>query len=200
MPKQCKIRGCVEVHYGHGYCARHYQEAKRRGLLDAPLCAVDECSKAAVCKGYCPKHYQRFKKHGSVRVVLKSGVKPGKPKKSCKDSSCERPAVARQMCRRHYLRALRAGELGGEECSVDGCIRARFACGLCDKHLQRFAKYGDVNFTKRVLNPTREHKRKKATERMRRYRKTPHGRIRTKWSRGKKRVTTGWIIPGVTKE
>ena len=31
--KTCKVEGCNNKHYGKGYCAKHYQQIKRKGKI-----------------------------------------------------------------------------------------------------------------------------------------------------------------------
>lgn len=199
MESQCKVTGCVSKHYGHGYCSRHYQTAKRQGEIPTTVCSMKHCRRPVLCKGLCTVHYQRQKRHGDPRTK-KSGGSPGHGMawKRCSALGCRKRALARGMCQRHYMYERRHGTLHAETCHVDNCGQPEIARGYCDAHWQLWRKYG-VPERKMEYAKTPEEKRSKATVRMRRYRATTHGKIRGRWSRGKQRVTTAWIIPGVTK-
>lgn len=90
--------------------------------------------------------------------------------KTCSIPDCDRPVQARGLCGTHRARLLRGADLyapiqkkgpayprpprtspprerapKGERfaCKVEGCERPRTGWGYCDKHYQRFRKYGD---------------------------------------------------------
>jgi len=56
----CDVKGCARVHFGRGYCKRHYDGWRRYGhphgkyghLLDAE-CSVDGCTRRPDHEGYC---------------------------------------------------------------------------------------------------------------------------------------------------
>lgn len=90
--------------------------------------------------------------------------------KTCSIPDCDRPVHANGMCGTHRARAMRGADLyapiqkkgpayprpprtapkrerapSGERwpCKVEGCDRPRMGWGYCEKHYQRFRKYGD---------------------------------------------------------
>ncbi len=60
--------------------------------------------------------------------------------------------AARGLCWQHYRRELRHGNTddpnyinSGKICNVEGCEKDAHNKGLCQMHLQRYNKYGDVH-------------------------------------------------------
>lgn len=61
---------CERTSLARGLCARHYQQAKRDGSLDAwaklrleTCCTFIGCSEPHEARGFCTKHYQRLRHH-----------------------------------------------------------------------------------------------------------------------------------------
>ncbi|AYD82247.1 endonuclease VII [Mycobacterium phage Wamburgrxpress] len=74
--KTCTLDGCDRAYSAKGYCAVHYNRAKKGKPLDAPIrawnrnrgtCPVDECGKPATHKGCCQVHYQLGRNGGNWR-------------------------------------------------------------------------------------------------------------------------------------
>lgn len=200
MENVCCFENCTEKHYGRGYCHKHYQQVKRDGGFSGwPICKSKNCENPVLCKNLCVKHYLRKKKHGDTRVVKKRGAKSvGRRWKRCKTARCGKRAKALGLCHTHYIRELRQGKIHDRICIVEDCSSPELAKGYCSRHWQLWNKYNDTN-VRRIVATTPEEKRALATARMRRYRQTKHGKIRSRWSVGKHRTTTGWYVPGATK-
>ena len=71
----CSVGGCERKHLARGYCAAHYKQAQRTGVVrqevqlrqpnEGKPCAVDVCDRPAITRGYCDGHYQRWRKAGT---------------------------------------------------------------------------------------------------------------------------------------
>ncbi len=89
------------------------------------------------------------------RKKEKAGKRPrlSKQGNTCTIDGCENEAkAARGLCWKHYRRELRHGNTddpdyvnSGKICSVEGCEKEAHGKRLCQVHLQRFNKYGDVH-------------------------------------------------------
>lgn len=63
----CKETDCDEPVQARKLCSKHYQRARKAGLLIPRLkadCSVEGCSKVSHGLGFCTSHYHRFKKYG----------------------------------------------------------------------------------------------------------------------------------------
>lgn len=76
--KNCHVEGCMEKHYGKGYCVKHYNHWKRHGdpLVKKtkapkydPICSVVGCSRSSSRRGYCSMHYSRVRLSGDPGPV-----------------------------------------------------------------------------------------------------------------------------------
>lgn len=69
----CDVEGCGGIHKGNGFCARHFQEDKRRerGVplrKERGICSVDWCGSPCHAKGLCSNHYQIRNRNGDESV------------------------------------------------------------------------------------------------------------------------------------
>jgi len=71
----------------------------------------------------------------------------------CKENNCQSPVSCREYCKKHYERFLKCGKIQRvrlrktkpkQKCSVDSCMNFRKGKGLCQGHLTRFNKHGNV--------------------------------------------------------
>jgi hypothetical protein len=74
----CAVSGCVEKHFGRGYCKKHHKAWARWGdpladhTLRKGICSV--CGSPQQARGLCKKHYQRWSRLGTVELPTKSVV------------------------------------------------------------------------------------------------------------------------------
>lgn len=69
--KICKEIECNRKYHTRGYCEKHYNYYRRKGIIK-PLspesrkhyCEVEGCDKRVHGQGYCSNHYRLFIKHG----------------------------------------------------------------------------------------------------------------------------------------
>lgn len=68
--RTCKVESCERTHQARGYCAAHYQAARRQNEFGQPLCAVDGCGRAIQAKRMCGMHRARVRAHGLPGTAL----------------------------------------------------------------------------------------------------------------------------------
>ena len=90
-------------------------------------------------------------------------------------------------------------------CEVEVCTRfAYHGKTMCNTHGQRFERYGDPHYRKKLANgeQTPERFRENARRAWKRYINTPHGRLRRRFDNAKRRVRKfgGEYEAGVPKE
>lgn len=104
VPKsECSVAECDRLHYGHGYCRRHYKRFIRYGNVD-PIhcenCGAQLSDDAVRTKKFCNVacKMQHHRKNGCyTEEALKDAI-------PCSVDGCDRPHQAKGMCRRHYMR------------------------------------------------------------------------------------------------
>ena len=62
--KTCQVEECDEKHWGRGYCLKHYNYARRNGLLGYGICKIDGCENPVDSQGLCHKHYAQVRRVG----------------------------------------------------------------------------------------------------------------------------------------
>jgi len=66
---ECLENGCSRSTVGRGLCAKHYRQARRKGLLTGlSSCSVEGCTGLHYAKGLCDEHYHAWKLHGDPKV------------------------------------------------------------------------------------------------------------------------------------
>lgn len=150
--KVCSIDGCDGVHYGRGWCRRHYQRWRRNGdplatvrlaRGEVVVCRVDGCDGEHRARGWCVEHYSKWRNYGDPLWVRQVEV--------CSIDGCDSKRDARGWCKKHYRRWQKFGDplrssgyqsrAGG--CGVDGCTQPVIARRLCRTHYKRWKRYGD---------------------------------------------------------
>lgn len=122
-PKSCKFIDCNNPHHCKGYCKQHFRPKQYKSKIK---CSVEGCDNPRHGQGLCTTHQLRLKKHGDVHTVLKSGFDKG------------------------YIPPW-TGEVLHPRCIVPGCEikhgdqKRGIIKGLCNKHYQRWRRYGDYN-------------------------------------------------------
>lgn len=59
--RTCTVDDCGNVHYGRGYCQKHWQSARRNGEFDTGPCEVAGCDRKVHSRGRCGLHYSRLR-------------------------------------------------------------------------------------------------------------------------------------------
>lgn len=190
---ECSFENCTADARKKGYCLKHYSHARRHGLIPVPPCSVDGCNSPVHGKGLCVAHYKRVAKHGDPSVCKKAanGTAHLVP---CGFEGCGKPSISKGLCRRHFAYSQRNGLFDKAPCSVDGCdLYAYHGKDMCNTHLQRFQRYGDANFRRKIGNgeQTPENKREVARRCQTRYRNTPNGKSRQRFSSAIYRILSG---------
>lgn len=119
VKKLCKFIDCNLVHFGKGFCERHY-----KSMIDKPRrakigCTVTECNKFSnEASTICDMHRARLKKYGTLKG---SGILPGestrfktghtlnkKPIRTCIVADCDKDSticeIIKGLCSTHYQR------------------------------------------------------------------------------------------------
>lgn len=87
-------------------------------------CLIITCASRIAAKGYCNRHYKSWKRYGD-------------------------PLAAKIRQKSNYIETLYKTPISeAKKCSVIDCSLRHFAKTFCQKHYQRFRKYGDPLFTK----------------------------------------------------
>lgn len=132
----CSVDDCEEVHYGRGFCNRHYALWRRNGspakVKVRGMCGLEGCDAEHYGKGLCRRHWLEARRASAPL---------------CQEDQCEDRAETRGWCVRHYTRWKRHGDprRQSEErlCSIADCGGKHKASGYCLKHYTRFLRYGD---------------------------------------------------------
>lgn len=113
---KCSFENCNNPVLARGLCRKHYQQAKKKGLIsnlpkvNGGKCKAEGCNNIARGSGYCGTHYDRYKKYGDPLGL--------DPRVRNKDKVC----------------------------IVQGCKNEVKAKGLCGKHRNKLKKYGNPLF------------------------------------------------------
>lgn len=149
--RACSIEGCDDVHFGRGWCRKHYKRwrshgdplAVHRRTQADPECKITDCTKPYRAHGFCAVHYQRWKKHGDPAIVIVQERSP------CSVTACDRQAASRKLCNAHLKRLQEQGSVLAdvpiqkkrrgrtESCSEPDCDGPYCAQGLCSKHYMK---------------------------------------------------------------
>lgn len=107
IPRLCTYDGCIQAHYGNGYCRQHYRWVYESKTWN-PEQTTRQCQQ---CEGALPANSRIDAKFCSTSCKMKwhrsqgcytSEALADAPK--CAVEDCDRPRHARAMCRRHYMR------------------------------------------------------------------------------------------------
>ena len=139
-PKSCLHCGVVftpEHSRGQKYCTRMCKNAaslKRRAEA-GDVCSEDDCFEGTHAKGLCNKHYVRSR-------YWESKALEGPILATCEECGADFEAATKgkrfcsgRCARRARYERVKSGHYG--VCSVDGCLRGRWAKGLCVLHYRR---------------------------------------------------------------
>ena len=102
-------------------------------------CKVSGCDSEIRCKNLCEKHYAAARRCSGAQ---------------CSAPDCtENSTATSSYCNKHRLRLKNYNSLSlapreFSECSYPGCKRVSVRKGQCNKHNQRYEKYGDAGFVK----------------------------------------------------
>lgn len=111
---KCSYENCSEIHYGNGYCRKHYRwifesksfsEGMERKCLN---CSNDLPTNARIDSKFCCKSC-KMKYHRREGCYTPENKVFDAPK--CSKEDCDKFAHGRGLCRAHYMRARRLNEL-----------------------------------------------------------------------------------------
>lgn len=144
----CSAADCGGIVHARGLCPKHHQRLLRLGTVElpqrlAPTCAVSGCPWRGNRRGYCNGHYKRLVTFGDVQADIPLQKKRRGRTETCSVEGCGRTYMAKGLCGKHYDLDRRA-RLAQELCTIADCDRSRSTnAGYCDRHYQRWLKYGD---------------------------------------------------------
>lgn len=170
--KGCLEDGCPNVHFGRGYCQKHYHQritnpaerlkraaeraklppsrvdSRGRRIPDERTCSVGGCDKRHDAHGYCRVHHYRWKIHGDPLVSFKDGTHRRDVLLACSVDGCEKPYNIKGLCKMHNARMRRYGSTdlppSKKKCDVDGCDEEiRRPARYCKYHHYRWKRNGD---------------------------------------------------------
>jgi hypothetical protein len=152
---------CNRKQYGRGLCGKHYQRAKKLGIIDQfqfskrslkrtksvsyvkninetnfDICIWEDCTQIPHARGLCKKHYQLGISHGVLEQFPIIRGKIPKKKKQCLQVNCDRDAVAKGLCSAHWKRNQKGQDM---DLPVRN-FRGRSIClwNNCEKVVQKF--------------------------------------------------------------
>lgn len=112
LTRSCSAPGCVEKHYGNGYCRRHYRWAyESKGFDETFERKCEQCGDALApnarvdtkfCSTSCKMKHHRRKGCYTPEALADA------PK--CSEDGCDRPRHAKGLCRRHYMQRWHASQ------------------------------------------------------------------------------------------
>ena len=115
--KKCSFVDCNTIHYGMGWCQKHYQRWRKYGSPSyfyvrttgaGTKCEVSDCQGEVTAARLCPKHNQRKQKWGKKDPQFIDGRT--KHIKYSKIKDCEKRIIARDLCSKHYQRWAKHGD------------------------------------------------------------------------------------------
>lgn len=112
---KCLVEACNLLARTRGYCRKHYQSHRRRGLLGGSICSIEGCERFSEARGFCGMHWKRWwNTSGDIDYAgnLRERILP------CSVGGCESRAQARGLCHGHYTRWRRKGEAGDSPLAV----------------------------------------------------------------------------------
>jgi len=65
-PVFCKIAMCDGIHFGLGYCDKHYNKMKIRGYFSKTICKELDCERPAIASGLCGRHLEQIRRKGET--------------------------------------------------------------------------------------------------------------------------------------
>jgi hypothetical protein len=128
LPRRyCIEPGCPKRRAARGWCAAHWAQQKRAGILAKP-CVEESCTGFAMSRGLCGMHYQRARQEGRFSDV------------KCVLSECGLPATWSSFCKKHGDRVRKYGlsldQLTaldqGLPCAVSGEISKTLSVDHCE--------------------------------------------------------------------
>jgi Recombination endonuclease VII len=108
MRNICKVNGCNNYVFGHGYCNMHYKRWKKTGdpgpatTLIRTDCSVVDCPEPHTGLGFCDTHLTRFKTTGKIPTTPIRRY--GAPHPECSRKFCSEESLIKGLCQRHYSR------------------------------------------------------------------------------------------------
>lgn len=134
--RTCDRAGCSDRHLAHGFCRRHYAEARDAGEIPAPRCSNDGCARAAVARGLCMPHYRQARAAEPEGAPLWQAWARGR---ICSVEDCDSRAQSAGLCATHRRRQrLYGSPTGGPElaplCAHAGCQRRPRSGDRCHHH------------------------------------------------------------------
>jgi hypothetical protein len=101
----CSEPSCDEVHYGRGWCQKHWQ--KLRFANAERRCSLPDCDEGHYAKDLCRFHYRRQQKTGDSRADI---PKRGWGQQDCQFPGCAEPHDAGGYCNKHWRRQYKHGD------------------------------------------------------------------------------------------
>lgn len=105
------------------------------------LCSIPDCNKPAITRGLCGVHYRRWLAHDAPAKFRPCIVQ------GCTKNSHHTAGGKQKRCTTHY-RAWKE-QNSPIRCSIQGCNRAHYGKGLCQKHWTRISANGDLKLRRR---------------------------------------------------
>ena len=62
----CQVEGCENIHYGRGFCSKHYTKFRAKGCFGLGTCEAGGCDAPIHGRGLCNRHYIQLKRKGYV--------------------------------------------------------------------------------------------------------------------------------------
>lgn len=78
ITRLCSIPGCDKPHVARGFCAKHYQRAKKHGdplisnRYEGAACKIEDCTGVAIARNLCHKHWRRLRLYGDPLTHIRS--------------------------------------------------------------------------------------------------------------------------------
>lgn len=168
----CLIGECERETVARGFCHKHYEYQRYKGLLKPkkckgcgkhfegrrwycnedckPRCSVEGCDDQSRSRGWCTFHYTRWKLTGDPSAPLsKQQYMTGQ---LCSYEGCDGNARKVGLCASHYNQTREGRELsplnkknkklGLTTCCLNGCDNPLYAHYLCGTHLMRLKRTG----------------------------------------------------------
>jgi hypothetical protein len=87
----CEVEDCEDGVRARGFCPKHYQAAKREGLLVRKGCLVPECEGDHYGRGVCKPHYKAKARQDVIDANL-----------ICESDGCDQFGFYKGLCWSHH--------------------------------------------------------------------------------------------------
>lgn len=99
---KCKAEGCDAPHWARGWCAKHYEQWRRKSGRAEFRCSFKGCQNAKMSRGLCAGHAWQRDQGRPLKSLRK--------RKACSVRGCDKKAAAYGFCRKHHYRWKRHGD------------------------------------------------------------------------------------------